>query len=419
MSKLGQFGRVLVVGDDMRIFLTICRAFGRAGKEVHAAPSDPESPALKSRYIHSIHRLPPPEASSGAWYNAMSRLVAETRFDLVVPCEDAAILAFDRYRDRFPDCVIAIPAVAAMDRFFDKDTTHRMCERLAIPVLSAAVMTASDTPEKLIAEFGLPLVIKPRRSIWADRPGQRDKVEIIENQSQLHVVLPRLTDRSRFLIEQFFDGAGVGVSVLAKDGNILQAFQHRRLREGKGGCSSYRVSEAVDPLLREACAKICMDTAHTGVCMFEFRTDYRSGKWVLLETNARFWGSMPLPVALGVDFPNLLYDLLVLGCRHPETTYATGIRSRNFMLDGYNLLKRLRETGIGELRSWLAHAGRFMLQPASWLTGAELSDSFVRDDLRPALAECLALPANLWRKVQSAQSQQSSAKKITVRYEAD
>ena len=53
--------------------------------------------------------------------------------------------------------------------------------------------------------------------------------------------------------------------------------------------------------------------------MFEFRVDNGSGAWALLEVNARPWGSLPLPVALGADFPYRWYRLLVEGDRNPCT----------------------------------------------------------------------------------------------------
>jgi hypothetical protein len=124
--------------------------------------------------------------------------------------------------------------------------------------------------------------------------------------------------------------------------------------------------------------------------MFEFRVDMQTGRWVLLETNARFWGSMPLPVSLGLDYPNLLYDLVVRDIAKPERGYEVGVRSRNFLLDGYNLLKRLRQIRPANVIPWLVDAGDFCLQPLRWLTGKERSDTFVADDIRPALWECLA-----------------------------
>jgi predicted ATP-grasp superfamily ATP-dependent carboligase len=382
---------VLVLGDDMRIFLAVVRAFGRAGKTVHAAPLDMHSPALKSRYIAAIHRLPDYSQDPHAWQEAMLDILRSQSIDLVVPCSDPWIIALDRHRQALAGYNIAIPPAAAMEELFDKEQTHIICGKLGIPVSRAARLDAADTAAALVAAHGLPLVIKPRRSYWLDRLDTWGKVHIVESELQLQEVMAGLPEPSRYLVESYFEGAGVGVSVLAREGEILQAFQHRRLREGKGGSSSYRISEPVNPELRAACAKICTHTRHTGVCMFEFRVDMQTGRWVLLETNARFWGSMPLPLALGLDYPNLLYDLVVRDIAKPERGYEIGVRSRNFLLDGYNLFKRLRQIRPANVIPWLVDAGDFCLQPLRWLGGREYSDSFVLDDIRPALWELVAL----------------------------
>src|SRR5207244_10485778 len=142
----------------------------------------------------------------------------------------------------------------------------------------------------------------PGRPFSLDRPGSAGKVWFVETEPELRRVLTVIPEPSRYLVEAYFEGSGVGVSVLVRDGEILHAFQHRRLREGRGGSSSYRVSEPVNQALYCACEKICDRTDLTGVCMFEFRYNPGNKSWILLETNARFWGSVPLPLSLGVDF---------------------------------------------------------------------------------------------------------------------
>jgi hypothetical protein len=118
--------------------------------------------------------------------------------------------------------------------------------------------------------------------------------------------------------------------------------------------------------------------------MFEFRYQKDTGAWVLLETNARFWGSLPLPLSLGVDFPRLLYDLLVHGEEHAPREYRNGIRSRNLVLDGFNLIGEARRGRVN-----LATIANYLGQPFGWISGRERSDSFVRDDLKPAFWECV------------------------------
>jgi predicted ATP-grasp superfamily ATP-dependent carboligase len=278
-----------------------------------------------------------------------------------------------------------------MAEFYDKDRTRSLAESLGIAVAPGAVLRAEDRAENLVARFGLPVVIKPRQSFWIDRLETWGKVWIIETVEELKEQLGSLTDHARYLVEGFFPGGvGVGVSVLAKEGRILQAFQHRRLREGRGASSSYRVSEPLNPELLAACASLCRETELTGVCMFEFRCNPRDGSWILLETNARFWGSLPLPLSLGLDFPRYLHDLLVFGAEPEQVSYAQGVRSRNLVLDAHNLLSRARELPAAGPR-FVADIADFLLQPLRWATGRERSDSFVADDPRPGFSELKSL----------------------------
>src|SRR5437763_7927410 len=390
--------RVLVFGDDMRIFLAVVRSLGRAGKEVHAAPFNWHSPALKSNYISTVHHFPRYSDDPMAWRTSVLDVLRTYSFDLVVPCCDPAIIPLDVHRQEFADFPIAIPNPTAMNLLFDKGKTRRLCAVLGIPVVAGSRLNASDTAQELADRYGLPLVIKATKSYSIDRLDSAGKVWIVEGQSELQKLLGSL-ETSCYLVEAFFEGAGVGVSVLAENGKVLHAFQHRRLREGRGGSSSYRVSERVNEELRHACEKICEHTNLTGVCMFEFRWNANNGNWVLLETNARFWGSSPLPISLGVDFPRFLYDLLVHQVHHAPVEYPAGIRSRNLVLDGHNLISSARHLHRDGFGIWLGDLGDFLAQPIRWLSGRERSDSFVSDDLRPALWEFATLLRSVGQKV--------------------
>ena len=63
--------------------------------------------------------------------------------------------------------------------------------------------------------------------------------------------------------------------------------------------------------------------------MFEFRVNTENDTWILLEVNARPWGSLPLPVGVGVDFPYRWYRLLVDSVETPPRRYRIGIYGRN------------------------------------------------------------------------------------------
>ena len=390
MSKAAN-GNVLVLGDDIRIFLAVVRALGRAGKNVHAVCFDDRSPALKSKYVSKVHMLPNYSVDSNAWLQSLLHILQQNNIDLLIPCTDPWIIMLNMHRRELNGFNLAIPNPVEMEDLFDKELTHELCKTLGVATVKARRLRQSDNQNSLIGEFGLPLVIKPRRSYWLDQLDTWGRVYIVETAPELQDVLMSIKDHDRYLVESYFEGQGCGISILAEDGDILQAFQHRRLREGRGGSSSYRISESLRAGMLKDCEKISIQMKHTGVCMFEFRINDAHKKWVLLEINARFWGSMALPLSLGLDFPNLLYDLLVNGQRRPQKAYKAGIRSRNIFLDGWNLLSQLKRMRPNRILPWLAGITDFCLQPVRWIAGLEYTDSFVLDDPKPALYEILSV----------------------------
>jgi biotin carboxylase len=82
---------------------------------------------------------------------------------------------------------------------------------------------------------------------------------------------------------------------------------HRRLHEvpWEGGVSSLRSSWWHEAIYHDALARVnYLDW--NGVSMFEYRWNPSTDKFFLMELNARFWGSLHLPIHAGVDFPKLL-----------------------------------------------------------------------------------------------------------------
>jgi protein-tyrosine-phosphatase len=132
------------------------------------------------------------------------------------------------------------------------------------------------------------------------------------------------------LLQEFFPGTGVGVELIAQHGRIAYAFQHRRLHEVPltGGGSSLRKSEPVMPELLAASESLIAALEWNGVAMVEFKLDPLTRKFSLMEINGRFWGSLPLAVAAGADFPSMLLDLELSGEIRPCRPYQNDVYCR-------------------------------------------------------------------------------------------
>ena len=384
MTKLG---KALVMGDDTRSFLATVRSLGRKGIEVHAAPFSMRSPALSSKYIHKVHLLPYYLNGGGEWLVAMQKLMQAEQFDIVIPCEERSLLPLYKHQHEFPSaCVLAIPSQRAMEAFFDKLNTRNLATQLGVPVAKGKPLLSNDTADTLLAELTLPIIAKQRKSYSWPELYERTTVKVIEDRSQLESCL-RNTKKGNdpIFFEEMFTGCGLGVSVLCKQGVVLQAFEHHRAHE-LGGSSYYRKSAPLNPARLAAVSRMTAAVEFTGLAMFEFKLNEYTGEWILLEVNARPWGSMPLPVALGIEFPYLLYQMLVKGDVALRRTYRPHIYSRNLIPDLWQLRTHFQERTLNRGQK-LAHLFQWTAGLGRVIVGSEHHDTMVLDDMRPGWVE--------------------------------
>jgi predicted ATP-grasp superfamily ATP-dependent carboligase len=81
--------------------------------------------------------------------------------------------------------------------------------------------------------------------------------------------------------------------------------------------------------------------------MVEFKLDRRDGRPRLMEINGRFWNSLPLAVAAGVDFPWMLYRLATEGDVPECVDYRVGVQARWLVGDCRHLVEVMRGRPAG------------------------------------------------------------------------
>jgi len=377
-------GKVLVIGDDTRSFLTIVRSLGRKGLAVHVAPFNWQAPALASRYILERHWLPYYIGDGRDWLETVTRLFTRHRFDLVIPCDERSLLPLVRHRATLEGlCRLALPDTRAIDVFYDKHITREVARSLDVPVAAGHLLGANESARAIAQGLGLPVVLKPRRSYETGSLHTRHQVAVVTTQTALVAALAEISAGTH-VVEEFFRGAGAGVSVLCDRGRVCYAFQHRRVHEW-GGSGYYRVSMPLEPAMVGAVDRLVATVSYTGLAMFEFKVNTKTGAWILVEVNARPWGSMPLPVSLGLDFPFDWYRLLVDGAAPPPRTYPAGRYARNTVPDANTILADTSGTpGVVPKVIRLVH---YALEYRRVLMRIETNDVLVGDDPRPGMAE--------------------------------
>ncbi len=150
--------------------------------------------------------------------------------------------------------------------------------------------------------------------------------------------------------------------------------------------------------LLEATKSLMRALDYTGVAMVEFVLDKKSQKWVFLEINARFWGSLPLALAAKADFPYFLYSMLVDHERDFDPSYTTNIYARNVKRDLNWFVENLQADKTDpDLHTRSSTA--VMSEIFNLLTLRERFDTLVLDDWKPGIENFRRILRDVWTKV--------------------
>jgi predicted ATP-grasp superfamily ATP-dependent carboligase len=386
--------------------MAIVRSLGSRGIDVVAADASRRSPAFRSRYISERVVYPSPVSRPREAVDTLVDEVRERAIDLVIPVGEEFVLLLSAARDRFGDSTrLALPDADAFATTHDKLATVELARRLGIPAPRTVLVTSAAEAVDASEAFAWPIVLKPQasRAVRAGAAVEAFGVAYAADVASLEEQLGAFEGRCAVLLQEYERGEGHGVGLLMDRGRPLLAFQHRRLREVPftGGPSSYRESVALDPRLYELSVRILGALTWTGPAMVEFKV--RGDDVSLMEINGRLWGSLPLAVKSGVDFPGRIVDLyLSPPADGPPPTaitrYEVGVRSRNLSLE------------LGWIASVLAGNARYPFLEAprrreavsaavELLNPRRGFDILSLDDPLPGLAELLGIAVSLPERV--------------------
>ena len=342
--------RVFVTDGYWRKTVAAVRALGRMGLRVTVAESTYLAPAFFSRYCYRRVRTPSPVLQPSQYLDFLQDYLSRHSHQVLIPMEEDTLLLLAQNRDRFAG-LTRLPLAAYPNLVFARDKLKvlKRADTLGIPIPKTYEINNLEEAETLAKQLKYPLVVKPR--VGSGSAG----VQYVNQPSQLAPSLVWLFRSGQLpLLQEKLpsDGAGIGASfLLDEEGQVRASFIHRRIREYpvKGGPSTLRQS-ILHNQVRDDGSRLLQDLHLTGVAMVEFKIDSRDGKAKLLEVNPRFWGSLPLAINAGVNFPYLL-TLMALDLDFPP------------VLD-YKLGQLCRWLLPGDILHFLKNPQRWQLQPS-------------------------------------------------------
>ena len=288
----------IITDVHYRMSLAAIRDLAEAGVTVVACERAGAGTPLGFRSRRPARRvlLPDEGYADALWELCRSVAEEEGEKPALLPMGAATLRLLAAERERFAAvCGLCVPTPEQLALLNDKEQAAALARACGVPAPGSFSPEISEERDAFLSCVPLPAIVKPHCGealglTAAQRYVRADTADQLTAAWEKFFALAGEPP----LVQEFLPGGGFGCSVLAREGRILRAVCHRRVREYPitGGPSA--CCEAVErPDLAEFTARMVSACGYTGVAMFEFKED-AAGQPRLLEVNPRVWGSFPL-----------------------------------------------------------------------------------------------------------------------------
>lgn len=320
----------LVIGGNYR-GLCIARSLGRNGIPVWVTTPRHEKVASFSRY--TLRTLPWPNGSSEEQVAHLLGFAEKHHLDgwVLFPTEDeSAALLSKFHRDLSRRFRVSTPDWNILRWAYDKRLTYHLAARESIEYPWTLYLTKEA--DLKVADCPFPVILKPAIKSSVSR-FTVDKAWPAENRDLLlarYREAQRLVPPDLILVQEMIPGGGesqFSFTALCSEGRPLARVTARRTRQYPidFGHSSCFVETFEVPEIEQPARRLLAAIRYTGIVEVEFKYDCRDGRYKLLDVNPRIWTWSSLCRRAGVDYPYLLWRMMV-GEPVSEVTGRAGIR---------------------------------------------------------------------------------------------
>ena len=320
---------VLVTDARIGACLSIARSLGKKGLDIYCGTdkravegyyhsNSLDAISSYSRYVKQVFYYPDP-AYQEEFEHSVDRVSRSLGIKVIIPVAQRSAVALSRAKKRLKHFIIPTSDFQSLSIAASKRETIQIAKELNVPSPNTTVIDSfSDLNNH---DFEFPLVVK---GVFGG--GTTTYVQDMQDLKKSVSMLYQLQGEYP-LIQEYIDGSGYGFFTLFNEGDPRAIFMHKRIREypSTGGMSTCAES-VYEPKLLDYGLRLLKALHWHGVAMVEFKKDNHDNQFKIMEINPRFWGSLNLSIAAGVDFPYLLYKMAVEGDINPTFNYRRGSR---------------------------------------------------------------------------------------------
>ena len=294
--------RALIIDQGIdRTTPVAVRALHRDGWTVGVGSPFP-SLGQTSRWASRSHVVPAAETSVAALIAAVNAAVDEERYELVFSPDDAGVLALSRHRDE----------LRARVPFADHDVLVRALDKLeltrAAEHVGIGVPRTIEATDAALATWVGPVVVKPRvhTRLLEGAPGRLEAVIAADAETAAVRCAELRAHRAEPILQEVVTGTLVALALIVdRSGRIVARVQQRSEHSYPRdvGVTARGHTVPVDPQLSERAEALLHELGWFGLAQLRFLDPGAGRPLRLLDLNGRFYGSLALAVAAGVNLP--------------------------------------------------------------------------------------------------------------------
>ncbi len=316
---------VMVLDAENRSSLAVIRSIGRAGIAVFAASHSEDAIGLASKYTYKKLTYSNPNKKPKSFAEEVYVLVNKYKPSMLIPCSDLTLELILEHESNFKSFTcLPFSNFETIKKALDKSQVLELAKSVGINIPNSVDVLPGDK----IEDFPCPAVIKAKKSFNDTAMGfDKPSVFYAKKKEDINYHLKYIHCPS--LVQERITGEGVGLFVLAKNGEVLNSFAHKRVLEKppSGGVSVLSESIDTQDTPYDKCLELVQKLGLDGMAMIEFKR-HSNGELYLMEINPRFWGSLQLAISSGVNFPAQLYFLFTGKLEPVKENYKIGNRLR-------------------------------------------------------------------------------------------
>lgn len=312
------FKKALVTNGNYRHTLAIVKAISKE-YEVHVGSEEHRACGFYSKFVKG--RMLYDVSSPENFASCINRYLRDKGIHALLPVGDTCCF----YSSLLKDKIMATVPIA--------DIESMQIARNKVIMAHKAYKVGFNVPRIIETPDRFPVVFRPISG--------RGNLRFVNNKKEFLEARKFFEDRKiPFFITEYIDGEeNYSFAGLFNEGKLQAFFMYREIREFPltGGSATYAIS-TYDEEIKSRCQRLLEDLKWHGVAMVEFKIDPQ-GKMYFMEVNPKFWASLELAIASGVNFPLLLLKMAE-GEKVHQPKYLVGVRFRWLLEDFLNFLSK-------------------------------------------------------------------------------